>query len=331
MSTSTTTHSSVRPANRSLFRLAGWVLAAVVIALVGRRLVGDVAQLRAHPLPAAPQWGLIALSGVVFLCAHSILVQTWRSMLGCWDATLPFWSAARVWSVSNLGRYLPGKIWQIGAMGAMSRELGVSPIAASGTAILGTLVNVLAGFVVALLGGRALLEQSSQGRGAIAVLIVVLATVLLVAAPMLLPRVAPLIGRIARRPVEATLPARAVAYALIGNVLAWLLYGAAFQLFVRGLLGETAGGYAEYLAAYTISYLLGYLALFAPAGLGVREVAMVTVLTAAGLASAPQAALVALTSRVWLTLLEVVPGFVFWAHNALRRRPQTRDPSDAPT
>ena len=135
----------------------------------------------------------------------------------------------------------------------------------------------------------------------------------------------------AGRTVEATLPGRAVVYALTGNIIAWLLYGAAFQLFVFGLLGSLAGGYAEYLAAYTISYLLGYLALFAPAGLGVREGMMVTVLTYAGLASAPEAALVALTSRVWLTLLEVVPGFTFWTHAAVNRRPPTRDPSDVPT
>jgi hypothetical protein len=39
----------------------------------------------------------------------------------------------------------------------------------------------------------------------------------------------------------------------------------------------------------------------------------------------------AITSRVWLTLLEVVPGFVFWTHAAVNRRPPTRDPSDVPT
>jgi hypothetical protein len=313
------------------FRAAGWLLAAVVVVLVGRVLLHDLRDLRTHPLPSDPRWSWIALSGVVFLFAHAVLVQTWRSVLGCWDARLSFWSAARIWSVSNLGRYLPGKIWQIGAMGAMARELGVSPIAASGSAILGALVNVIAGFVVALLGGRALLEQSSSGHGGLAIAIVIAATVALLAAPALLPRIAPWIGRVVGRPVETTLPTRAVVYALVGNIVAWLLYGAAFQLFMTGLVGQTAGGYAEYLAAYTISYLLGYLALFAPAGLGVREGAMVTVLTYAGLATRPQAALVALASRVWLTLLEVVPGFLFWALAAVRRRPPTTDPSDVPT
>ena len=303
----------------------------MVVVLVGRVLLHDLRELRTHPLPTHPDWAVIALSGVVFLGAHAVLVQTWRSVLGCWDARLPFWTAARIWSVSNLGRYLPGKIWQIGAMGAMARDVGVSPLAASGSAILGTLVNVVAGFVVALLGGRALLERSSSGHGTLAVGFVLMAAAALLAAPIVLPRLAPWIGRMAGRPVDVRLPMRAVAYALAGNVAAWLLYGAAFRFFMVGLLGGAAGGYPEYLAAYTISYLLGYLALFAPAGLGVREGAMVTVLVYAGLATRPQAALVALASRVWLTLLEVVPGFLFWAQAAIRRRPPTTDPSDVPT
>ena len=317
--------------SRSALRVVSWLLAAAVVIVVGRNLAHGLSDLRTHPLPHPPDWRLVLLSGAVFLSGHAVLVQTWRSMLACWDAHLPFWGAARIWSVSNLVRYLPGKIWNIGAMGAMSKHAGISPVAASGSAILSTLVNLLAGFAVAVISGRALLEQSSHGRGTIAILIVLIATAMLLVAPWLMPRVAPIVGRMAGRPVEATLPGRAVVYALVGNVVAWLLYGAAFQLYVSGLLGSLAGGYAEYLAAYTISYILGYLALFAPAGLGVREGAMVTVLTYAGLTSAPEAALVALTSRVWLTLLEVVPGFVFWTHAAVNRRPPTRDPSDVPT
>jgi glycosyltransferase 2 family protein len=312
--------------------VAGWVLAVIVIVLVGRVLLADLRQLRAQPVAVSPTWWLIALSGALFLTAHGVLVQTWRTVLGSWHATLPFWTAARIWSVSSLGRYLPGKIWQIGAMGAMARDVGVSPVAASGSAILGTLVNLVAGFAVALIGGRALLDRSSGEAGTRAAsVLVAVATAALLLAPVLLPRFTPWLGRRVGRPVDVRLPARAVVAALVGNLVAWLLYGAAFQLFMLGLLGTAAGGYPEYLAAYTISYLVGYLALFAPAGIGAREGAMVTVLAYAGLATRPEAALAALASRVWLTLLEVVPGFLFWAHASVRRRPPTTDPSDVPT
>ena len=316
---------------KRLLRVAGWIAAAIVIVYVARNLGEGLGALRAQQLPEHPRWGMIALSGALFLVAHAVLVQTWRSVLACWDARLPFWSAARIWSVSNLGKYVPGKIWQIGAMSAMSRDLGVSPIVASGSAILGTLVNVIAGFAVALLSGRALLEATRPGWVALAMLIVVAAGAALLVAPVIVPRLAPLAARLAGRPPQTTLPARAVVYSLAGNLIAWLIYGAAFRFLVLGILGTATGGYLQYLAAYTLSYLFGYLAFFAPAGIGVREIVMMRVLAVAGLASAPQAALITVCSRIWLTLLEVTPGFLFWAHHRARRRSPTPDPSDVPT
>ena len=303
-----------------------------VVARVSVNLVQGLADLRANPLDTHPDWGMIALSGLVFLLAHAVLVQTWRSVLACWDAHLPFWSAARVWSVSNLGRYIPGKVWQIGVMGTMARQLNVSPVAASGSALLGTFVNIVAGFVVALVSGRALLirQVPPQMRGA-AIGAVIAAIAALLFLPFIIPRLAPILGRVVGRPLTATLPARAIVYSLVGNMVAWLVYGAAFQLFMRGVLGSAAGAYPSYLAAYTSSYLIGYIFLFAPAGVGFREVAMLQFLQLAGLATYPQASLVTVTSRLWLTLLEVIPAILFWAHYRMRRRSPTTDPSDVPT
>ncbi|MEP7002254.1 MAG: hypothetical protein ABI969_17325 [bacterium] len=317
---------------KTLLRAAGWILAAYVLVKVGINLAHGLNELGDQPLRNEPRWGLIALSGAVFLLAHSVLVETWRRVLSCWNQHLPFLSAARVWSVSNLGRYIPGKVWQIGAMGAMARDLDVSPIAASGSALLGTLVNITAGFVVALVSGRSLLLQRLPAEmQTLTIGAVVVACVALMLTPFIIPRLAPAIGRLIGRRLEATLPARAVVYSLIGNVLAWLIYGAAFHLFVAGVLGKASGGYFEYLAAYTSSYLIGYIFLFAPAGVGFRETAMLEFLQLAGLATHPDAALVTLTSRIWLTLLEVTPAILFWAHHRMRRRSPTTDPSDVPT
>jgi hypothetical protein len=327
----TSTAPSLSTASRNtLLRVAGWLAALVVIVYVGRNLGQGLRDLRSQPMPDNPQWGMIALSGALFLVAHAVLVETWRSVLACWDARLPFWSAARVWSVSNLGKYVPGKIWQIGAMSAMSRELGVSPIAASGSAILGTLVNVIAGFVIALVSGRTLLERTRPGWGTVATIIVAVAGASLLLAPFIVPRLAQVAARLAGRPLQTTVPIRAVVYSLIGNLVAWLIYGAAFRLLVLGILGDATGGYLAYLAAYTISYLFGYLAFFAPAGIGVRELFMMRVLAVAGLATAPQAALITVSSRIWLTLLEVVPALLFWTHHRMRGRLTTIDKTDAP-
>ena len=98
--------------------------------------------------------------------------------------------------------------------------------------------------------------------------------------------------------------------------LAWLLYGFAFALLAKSLFPEvelTAGAVSGFIAAFTGSYLAGYLALFAPGGVGVRESTLLIALMAAGPLSAPQAAVLAIASRLWLTVLEIVPGLAFIA------------------
>ena len=314
---------------KTALRITGWILALVIVVRVGASLTRGLEELRAHPVGARPDWMLLTTSAATFLAAHAVLVLTWKSVLATWDEHLPFWTAARIWSVSNLGRYVPGKVWQIGVMGAMARDARVSPLAASASALLGTLVNILAGFVIALVSGRLLLERTAHGGGAVAAWLIALSVAGLLVSPWLVPRLAKTASRLLRREISATLPVRAVVYAMLGNLAAWLIYGLAFRLFVSGLLGAVSGSYSAYVAAYTISYLVGYIVLFAPAGIGAREGAMLELLQVAGLASYPQATLVTIASRVWLTLLEIAPALCFLLYHRLRRRSLSREDADA--
>jgi hypothetical protein len=97
------------------------------------------------------------------------------------------------------------------------------------------------------------------------------------------------------------------------------MYGAAFMLLARGTIPGSTGTLAGYTAAYTASYLLGFLALFAPGGIGVRETLLVVSLPQLGLMTRPEAILLALFSRLWLTALEIAPGAFFLIRDWIRR------------
>jgi hypothetical protein len=71
------------------------------------------------------------------------------------------------------------------------------------------------------------------------------------------------------------------------------------------------------VAAFTGSYLAGVIAVFAPAGLLVREAALVQALTP--VVGGADAVILAFASRAWLTALELIAGAVVMAL-----------PSDAP-
>lgn len=279
---------------------------------VGRTLVGQWARFRGTPLVVAPSWGWVLASGAVVLASYAVLVQTWRAILGAWEARIPYWTAARIWAVSNLGRYVPGKVWQIGAMGVMAQQAGVSPIAAAGSAMLSTIVNIACGLAVAMVAGWAALDVLSQGHAAIGFVLVALVAVGLAVLPFVMPAILRFAERMLKRPLAtATLPPRAVLYAIVGNVVAWLLYGVAFQWFVRGVVGSAPGSLADYVAVWAASYVIGYLFLFVPGGIGPRDASLAAAMPLMGLATPQQALLVTAASRLWLTVLEIVPGLVF--------------------
>lgn len=292
-----------------------FALQAALVALVswfaGVTLARQWGELQSLGRALHPRWGYVVASALVVLLSYAVLIQTWRRTVVAWGERLSFADGARIWFVSNLGRYVPGKVWQIGAMGALAQRQGVSPVAAVGSALVVSLVNVLAGFAVVGATGADSLQLGTAARLALGVL-----TSGVLLAPWLLPLITRAAARISGRDIATPrLPASAVWIAAAGCVVAWLLYGLAFRLLSRGLLPLVGGNAADATAVFTGSYLVGFLVLFAPGGIGAREVAMYLALQRTGIAEGADATLLVVASRLWLTVLELLPGLLFlgWA------------------
>ena len=301
------------------WRLLRTVAAILFVAFAVGIVAGQWDDVRRATANIEISWSQIALAtGIVFV-AYALLIETWRRTVAAWGDKLGWLDAARIWFISNLGRYVPGKVWQIGAMGVMAEERGVSAIAATGSAIVVNIVSIIAGVgVVVATGGRILARYAGEVAALAAVLVVAL-----VLLPLGVKLAVRLYKRISGRELQfGALPPRALIVALVGTSAAWLLYGIAFRFFALAVGAPPNAGLASYTAAYTFSYLLGYLVLLAPGGIGVREGALVASMTQLGLASGGVATVVAVTSRLWLTALEVFPGVLLLAFGASRRTAQ---------
>jgi glycosyltransferase 2 family protein len=303
-------------------------VAAIVFFFIGRELVRQWSNVRSTPLEAHPHWWAIGVGSAIVLGVYALLVQTWRVLLAEAGESLSFIRAARIWTISNLWRYVPGKLWQIGAMSGLALRENVNAAAAAGSAVLSTVLNIASGLAIVLvLGSRwpGLISEDARG---VAIALIALAGLGLLALPFTISRFGTLVGRLTGRDVRlGAPPARSILVALVGNGVAWLLYGIAFMWFVRGVVGDAPGATWQYVAVYTASYLVGYLVLFAPGGIGVREGALFALLPSLGLATSTQALLIAGASRIWLTILEIVPGVLFLANDIARRR-SNKPPSD---
>ncbi len=310
----------------SAWRAAQAVFVIAVLVYAVRLLGAQWSEVRDLRATVETDWSRVGAASLLVLISYAVLIATWLATVRAWGERLGPGEGAFIWFVSNLGRYLPGKVWQVGAMGVLAQRAGVSPVAAVGSAVVVSLVHVLVGFAVAGMTGRTLLAAAVPTGPWLVIALVVMA-VAVVAAPWTLAPLVRLANRLTgRETTPPALPPHAIWVAALGSFVAWVVFGVAFRILATALLGEVAGDAFAYVAVFTLSYLLGFLALFAPGGIGVRELSMAALLVSAGLTNETQAAWLVVGSRLWLTVLEILPGVALLLWRPLRALHPTSSP-----
>lgn len=289
---------------KTSWRVMQAVAGAVILYVLVRKTINDWGKVREQRIEWHLRWEFIIAALIVTWAMYGVLIWGWRAVLSGWRERLRIVDAARIWSISSLGKYIPGKLWSIAGMALMAQQRGVSATAATGSAVIMQLVSLATGAMLALaLSGTALLDRLVGGFGAMAAIALAsLALVMAVAltSPSVTRRISFLLGRPdAIRPVDPS----ALAAALFANLVAWAGYGIALQLLLLGTLSGVDLSWATATGAFAASYVLGYVILFLPAGLGVRELTLFMLLRDT-IGDAPALAIAA-ASRVALTVNEV--------------------------
>jgi hypothetical protein len=290
------------------------LLAAAVVGFLGRTLARHWGEFRLLEIPIRLDAGWIALAGAIVLLTYTILVAAWKLVITGWGERLGYRRAAWIWTISNLGRYLPGKIWSVASLALLAQREGVASWAAVGAAV--------AMQAIATGSGVAVVAAAAPGAVSAASLAVAAAVAAATIGSLVSPAVVAMIAKVTGREGLRPLPIAAVAVAGAAMTVAWVGYGLAFWALARGTLGPTDLGLGVATGVFAAGYLIGLLALFAPGGLGVREAVLVALLTPA--VGSGGAIVLSVASRVLLTLTEGVAALAGLAlgGRATRARPE---------
>jgi uncharacterized membrane protein YbhN (UPF0104 family) len=193
-----------------------------------------------------------------------------------------YWAVFRIVAISQLGKYLPGKVLFVGNYYLFSREAGIDR-ATIGTSFV---ISMALWMLTASLCGLPVLSLLEP---TFSYLILILPLVLaLLIHPRLLDRLLRmaqwLVGRARGLPVPETGRSTASTESLLANLDArfylwvaflylatWALAGIGAYLCIAALTPVEPGTYPLALASISLGTVAGFLALFAPVGLGVRE------------------------------------------------------------
>lgn len=263
------------------------------------------------------------MSCVVLIGGYILSAALWSWIVrDLGGPTLPLLTSARIFLVANLGRYIPGKIWQIAGLAYLAKSEGIPVTVATGAAILGQGVALVA---ATLIGASALFGANDLwwALGWPSFMVALGLTFAIIGAVSIPKSFHAIVGawfRLMRSEVPTGLSQRrnfGLRW-LVFYVLNWGIYCAAFWLLYLSF-GEWAT-FMQLGPAFAASYVAGYLAIFAPAGAGIREGFLMVLLQPV---MATEAALVfAVITRLWTTTLELIPVIVLMVQQGTGRARQ---------
>lgn len=272
-------------------------------------------------------WRDLALATLAAAGAVAATGMSWRASMAsvAQEHVLPLRESGHVFFVSQIGKYIPGSVWPMLMQIELTRKHGISRT----TNAAGMLVTMLVGLVTSAvvgIGSLALVNRDALQTYWPALLALPAALILL--QPKVLAAVVRRLGKLLRRDVRIDPPsARFLMIAAAWSFVAWLLFGIHAWIIASDIASGDGASLGQAAGAFALAWLVGFLVIVSPAGVGAREGVLVvafsgTLTTAEGLAFA-------VLSRVLLT---VVDGLAALTGLLLKRRshpPRPGGDSDA--
>jgi hypothetical protein len=262
----------------------------------------------------APGWAVVALAGLEL--AWLLELGTWRRILIGLGGYLRYRDAGAIWFLSNIIRYIPGNVWQFLGMAELAAERGVPRLVTLTSIVLHQAISTAAGlvltalyFAVAGVRGNPLQGVGAEWIARLRLLLLFVPLGLLLLQPHILERMLNQgMRRLGRPPLRVTFTWGQIWILLLRYAVVWLVMGLSFAALVRAMAPVTLDDVPYLVASWAAAYVIGYLSLLTPSGLGVREGILALLLTA--IMPAPVAAVTAIIARLWMVVGELAGGGV---------------------
>lgn len=231
-------------------------------------------------------WSYVRFHFTLFILGGLVLSGTclagtiaYRNIYHAIGSKLSFSKSFVLLTVPPVGKYLPGKVLAIAGHAAIAKSFGVS-LKASGTAII---LIMAIGLSAATLLGTILVSMTSYLGVDIGVLYpylyAVIISVIFFHPRIFLPVLNFLLRLIKQSPIKVDLSFIRIIFFFFSLLLQTGLYISGTVLMAFGLLAIPTSFFPAVVGASCLANVAGFLALFAPAGIGVREGILLFMLT----------------------------------------------------
>jgi len=284
-------------------QIAKWIVVLAIFLFLGKMVWDNWSQVKdaSFALSALP----FILSTLIFAFSYFIQIGAWYLITLKLKIALSPHDTLKIWFYSQLGKYLPGKIWLFLSRFHFYESKGQSKKVISVAIYLEVITMIVAAgliFLAALILFKEIQSLYSGKTFGWMLLAFLLAFVCL--HPRILERIINwTLVQFKRDPISLSISYHDVLFILFVCVISWVTGGIGFYLFVESVY-PVAPPYILFLTgALAISSTLGLIAIFSPSGLGVREGVLVYLLSY--MMPGGVAVIISILTRIWMTLIEI--------------------------
>ncbi len=303
------------------------VLTVTILIFVGMRFSKDLQELDLSQLPFRLPW-LIA-SGLLYLIGIGFSGWAWFHLMRRFGEKPDLYSTYRAYYIGHLGKYIPGKAVSLIMRGTLVRSANVK----MGVAIITSFYEVLTTMAAGALLAAVLFSIQPPSLAGLKWNPIWIGLLLLglVGIPLLPGVFNRLVKGLAARfqKVESFrlphLRMVTLVQVLLITGAGWLVLGLSLWCVTQTIASEwqplTVSSWLQYTAMVCLAYVVGFLAIFVPGGIGVREFFLQPLLAPSFSASAtlPPAAVatmaVLLLRSVWTAAEVLLAGLLYFMGN----------------
>jgi uncharacterized membrane protein YbhN (UPF0104 family) len=280
-----------------------WIIVIAIFFFLGRMVWENWIQVKEAPLTFNPF--LLLLSTFIFVLSYFIQIWAWYLITLKLGIAVSIYETLESWFYSQLGKYLPGKVWLLLSRYYFYESKGKSKKAISVALYLETVTVIMAAGLI-FLAAVALYEGArpfySGNQFWWLSLLFVLAFISI--HPRILQKILNwTLIKFKREPLSLSISYLEVLWILLICILSWIVGGIGFYLFVESVFSVSLSHILFLTGALAISSILGLVAIFAPSGLGVREGTLVYLLSF--IMPVSVAVIISILTRIWMTLIEI--------------------------
>jgi uncharacterized membrane protein YbhN (UPF0104 family) len=259
---------------------------------------------------------------ISFFCLavyFSLLARGWSSIVAELGSKVPYGKAFWIVSTSQIAKYVPGGIWYTVGRVYLARTEKVKEEIGLLSVVFETFLLMLTNLILFLVSVNFIRGEAYLSPYLSATFIVV---ILILLYPPLLNKLLNLGLRVLKKPT-VKLHARYLSILKISTYFfaLWIAQIAGYFFLINSIYSVGASQLPNLATAYTLSWITGFIVLFAPGGIGVREGMMTLLLSS--ILPLPLAIAISFITRVWITIFEVL---VFFTGLLIRRKTNKQTP-----